>query len=270
MITATDGASDDPVFCILTFMSLHCKIFMIYGGGIMYSIAIVDDEAVHIKNLSDYIERFFKENGGAEYRISVFNDGDELLKDYHAAYDIVFLDIEMERVNGMKAARIIRKTDEDTAIIFVTHMARFAIKGYEVNALDFIVKPVDYFSFALKMKKAIKYVDNNLDNSIEIRISDAVYSIKERDIYYVESIEHNVIFHTAIGEFKLYGTLKAFAERLSKSTFVMCNRCYIVNMRHVDSVVGKIAVVHGCQLVISRYKKNEFMQALVTYWGKKS
>ncbi len=51
----------------------------------MYSIAIVDDEAVHIKNLSDYIERFFKENGGAEYRISVFNDGDELLKDYHAA-----------------------------------------------------------------------------------------------------------------------------------------------------------------------------------------
>lgn len=120
------------------------------------------------------------------------------------------------------------------------------------------------------MKKAIKYVDNNLDNSIEIRIADAVYSIKERDIYYVESIEHNVIFHTAIGEFKLYGTLKAFAERLSKSTFVMCNRCYIVNMRHVDSVVGNIAVVHGCQLVISRYKKNEFMQALVTYWGKKS
>lgn len=235
----------------------------------MYSIAIVDDEDVHIKNLSGYIERFFRENGG-EYTISVFNDGDELLKGYSAAYDIVFLDIEMERVNGMKAARIIRKTDEDTAIIFVTHMARFAIKGYEVNALDFIVKPVDYYSFVLKMKKAIKYVGNNLNRTIELRIGDAVYSISERDIYYVESIEHNVIFHTAVGEFKLYGTLKAFSEKLSKSVFVMCNRCYIVNMKYVESVSGNIAVVHGCELVISRYKKAEFMQALVAYWGKKS
>lgn len=236
----------------------------------MYSIAIVDDEGVHIKTLSGYIERFFKENGGEEYTISVFNDGDELLKDYNAAYDIVFLDIEMERVNGMKAARIIRKTDEDTAIIFVTHMARFAIKGYEVNALDFIVKPVDYYSFVLKMKKAIKYVGNNLNKTIELRICDAVYRISESDIYYVESIEHNVIFHTAVGEFKLYGTLKAFSEKLSKSVFVMCNRCYIVNMKYVESVSGNIAVVHGSELVISRYKKAEFMQALVAYWGKKS
>ena len=108
----------------------------------MYSIAIVDDDGNDISLLKSAIERYFKENGG-DYRIAEFHDGSELMADYAPRYDIVFLDIDMKQLDGMAAAKRIRRTDGGTAIIFVTRMAKYAIKGYEVSALDFIVKPVD-------------------------------------------------------------------------------------------------------------------------------
>lgn len=115
----------------------------------MVSIAIVDDDTEDILTLERHIARYFAEKGG-EYGIASFYDGSELMRDYAPKYDIVFLDIDMEKLNGMAAAKRIRDTDEHTAIVFVTRMAKYAIKGYEVSALDFIVKPVEYGSFALK------------------------------------------------------------------------------------------------------------------------
>ena len=174
----------------------------------------------------------------------------------------------MERVNGMKAARVIRETDEVTALIFVTRLARYAVRSYDVSALDFIVKPIDYYGFALKMKKAVRYCNSVRKNPIVIKCDAGMISLTERQIYYIEVLEHNVIYHTDKGDFSIFGSLKTVAERLG-SDFVFCNRCYIINLRHVEAVTDNIVTVHGKELVISRYKKKDFMEALVAYWSKR-
>ena len=153
-------------------------------------------------------------------------------------------------------------------MIFVTNMAQYAVKGYEVSALDFIVKPIDYYGFALKMKKAVRYCNSVRKNPIVIKCDAGMISLTERQIYYIEVLEHNVIYHTDKGDFSMFGSLKTEAERLG-SDFVFCNRCYIINLRHVEAVTDNIVTIHGKELVISRYKKKDFMEALVAYWSKR-
>ena len=234
----------------------------------MYSIAIVDDDGNDISLLKSAIERYFKENGG-DYRIAEFHDGSELMADYAPRYDIVFLDIDMKQLNGMAAAKRIRRTDGGTAIIFVTRMAKYAIKGYEVSALDFIVKPVDYFSFVLKMKRALAYVETNRKKPVMLKMgADAEY-VYETEIKYVETLSHYLIYHTVRGDFKLLGSLKSATEQLSPETFILCNRCYLVNMRYVTEVKDNIVFIGDVQLIISRYRRKEFMEALAKFWGSR-
>lgn len=173
----------------------------------MVSIAIVDDDKEDILTLERHIARYFAEKGG-EYGIASFYDGSELMRDYAPKYDIVFLDIDMEKLNGMAAAKRIRDTDEHTAIVFVTRMAKYAIKGYEVSALDFIVKPVEYGSFALKFKRALEYVAKNSKQLIEIKQTSGTVYIDMSEIKYVEILKHYLIYHTERGDFKVLGALK--------------------------------------------------------------
>lgn len=232
----------------------------------VYSIAIVDDEKDQMEIMENYIAQYFRENGG-EYTISKFFDGIELVKGYAPVYDIVFLDIEMEKLNGYSAAKKIRQTDENTAIIFVTRLARFALKGYEVSALDFMVKPLAYSTFASKMKRIQAYADKNRKKVISVNAENGTVYLEEKDIYYVEVVSHYIIYHTAKGIFKEWGALKNVMERLSDEKFKMCNRCYIVNLRYVKAIKDNAVVVGTDELIISRYKKKEFIEAVASFLG---
>lgn len=234
----------------------------------MVSIAIVDDDKEDILTLERHIARYFAEKGG-EYGIASFYDGSELMRDYAPKYDIVFLDIDMEKLNGMEAAKRIRDTDEHTAIVFVTRMAKYAIKGYEVSALDFIVKPVEYGSFALKFKRALEYVAKNSKQLMEIKQTSGTVYIDMSEIKYVEILKHYLIYHTERGDFKVLGALKSVAEQLPADSFCLCNRCFLVNLRYVRGIGKSTAKVGDDELVVSRYKRKEFVEALTRFWGSR-
>ena len=138
-----------------------------------------------------------------------------------------------------------------------------------MSALDFIVKPVDYFSFALKMKRALAYVETNRKKPVMLKMgADAEY-VYETEIKYVETLSHYLIYHTVRGDFKLLGSLKSATEQLSPETFILCNRCYLVNMRYVTEVKDNIVFIGDEQLIISRYRRKEFMEALAKFWGSR-
>lgn len=105
-------------------------------------IAVVEDQPEVRTCLAEYIERYFTENG-TPYRITMFSDGDEILEDYQADYDLILMDIQMARMDGMRAAEKIRQLDEDVYLVFVTNLRNYAIKGYSVQAMDFLLKPVN-------------------------------------------------------------------------------------------------------------------------------
>src|SRR5699024_5955656 len=102
----------------------------------------------------EHLERYRKESGD-QIEVSVHHDGDEIAAFYRAQFDIILMDIEMKFIDGMTAAEEIRKVDSSVSIIFITNAPQYAIRGYEVGALDYILKPVSYFIFSQKFGRAV-------------------------------------------------------------------------------------------------------------------
>ena len=120
----------------------------------MIHIAIVEDDPQVREQLVGYVRRYERQFGRM-FDLTTFSDGDEIVSDYRAVYDIILLDIEMQRMDGMTAAEAIRRVDKDVILIFITNMAQFAIRGYAVDALDYVLKPVPYFAFSQQLQKAV-------------------------------------------------------------------------------------------------------------------
>lgn len=112
----------------------------------MFKTAIVEDNSVDAGKLKDFLERFAAKSGEV-FITTVFKDAADFLNGYKQIYDMVFMDIELPGINGMEAAHKLRTVDGKVTLIFVTNMARFAVKGYEVDAADYVVKPVHYGEF---------------------------------------------------------------------------------------------------------------------------
>lgn len=112
----------------------------------MIRIALVEDEAEVRAQLQGYVQRHTRQYG-TEFAVTEFADGMELLDDYRPVYDILFLDVEMKHLDGMETARRVRELDKDVIIVFITNMAQYAIGGYAVGALDYVLKPVPYLRF---------------------------------------------------------------------------------------------------------------------------
>ncbi|MCH5162038.1 MAG: response regulator transcription factor [Clostridiales bacterium] len=235
----------------------------------MLTMAVVDDEREHIERFKELVARFFADfpRYGSEYNVVEFSSGEKLLENYAPRYDVIFLDIDMDGINGMKTAKLIRKTDESTPIIFITRMARYAIEGYAVAALDFIVKPLDYASFSVKMKRAFSRMAKNKSQRIQLNVEGEVVFVDVRDILYVEVLKHVVVWHTKKGDYRAWGSLKDAAEQIEDPNFCMCNRCYLVNLRHVKGLDKNTVRVGDEELLISRYRRKEFLETLAQYYG---
>lgn len=167
----------------------------------MYQIAIVDDDARDAALLRSLLCRYAEESGCGEMRITCSEDGAAFLRGFTPAYDIVFFDIDMPGINGIEAAKKLREVAPDIAIVFVTNMAHYALEGYAVNAVDFMVKPLTYYAFALKFKKILRYVARNASKRIPLRLSEGeTVHVDSADILYVEVMQHYLVYHMKDGE----------------------------------------------------------------------
>lgn len=235
----------------------------------MLRIAIVEDEENYIHILRQYLQQF-QEETGEDIEITEYHDGDEIAAFYKAQFDIILMDIEMKFIDGMTAAEEIRKKDESVVIIFITNAPQYAIRGYEVGALDYILKPVSYFVFVQKLNKAITKLKKREKRWVTISTKNGVMRLEVSNIYYIESEGHNLIYHTKTEKILSAGTMKAMEEVMGRLDFTRINKCYLVNLEHVEGIRDKFAVVHGEKLLISRPRIKLFMQELARYWGERS
>ena len=146
-------------------------------------------------------------------------------------------------------------------------MAKYAVKGYEVDAMDFLIKPVEYFNFSLKLAKAIRIQDDENKKYLMLDTSAGMIRVNINEILYVESSLHYVFYHTSKEEYKVRGSMKVVAEALEKYHFAKCNSSFLVNLAKVDKVVDDGAYLNGTVINISRSKKKEFLDALANYYG---
>ena len=226
-------------------------------------IAVVDDDEEQRALLKEYIERYFSELG-QDFTLVSFSSSIDFVSDYTSSFDIILLDIDMPHMNGIEAARKVRQVDEHAVILFITNMPQFAIQGYEVNALDYMLKPVGYFNFSVKLTRAIRHIPK--DQKIALSTEGRHIFLDKSDIYYVEGHDQYVIYHTVTGNYKIHCTLKETEQKLQPG-FSRCNNSYIVNIRHLTCTDGADAIVGNDRLPISRSRKKGFLEDVNRYLG---
>ena len=234
----------------------------------MCKIAIVEDELDAANTLTSFLERYGAEKG-QQFRITKYGNALDF-EVSHQQFDLIFMDIQMPGINGMEAAHLMRTYDEQTPLIFVTNLAQYAVKGYEVDALDFIVKPVTYYNFRMRMDKAMRRIRRNGEKSLAINTRDGMRVVPLSDIEYVDINRHDLAYHL-VGEASplvVYGSLKAFEEQVVDGPFVRISNCCLANMNLVRSVRGsELRMRSGVTLYFSRSRKREAIDTITAFLG---
>jgi len=233
----------------------------------MIRIAVVEDETHYKEQLVEYLRQFEQEKR-VNIEIETYSDGDGIVENYEGQFDIILLDVQMKFMDGMSAAEEIRKMDAEVVIIFITNMPQFAIKGYAVDALDYILKPISYFQFSERLKRAIDRMEKRESYYITIRVKEGIKRLKVSDIYYVENQGHNLIYSTTDGEVMTTGAMKDLEKELSSFNFFRGHRGFLMNLEHVEGLRGNDAIVKGIELPVGRTRKKALLEALSEFWGE--
>ena len=204
----------------------------------MNYIAVVEDSAQDRAVLDSYLEKYQQEKN-CHFQITHFSDGDEIALGYKGGYDLILMDIEMTFMDGMSAAEEIRRADPEVLIIFITNSPQYAIKGYAVQALDYILKPLSYYAFCQRMNHVRELLGRRQKH-----------------------------FHTKQGEVHSTGSMRDVEQKLPPENFFRSSKAYLVNLEHVDGIQDEDAIVNGERVQISRAKRKAFLAALNHYMGE--
>lgn len=230
----------------------------------MIRVALVEDEESSQRTLTEYLERFSQEIN-EKIHVSIFPDGAEIVEDYRGNYDIILMDILMRYMDGMEAASEIRKVDKEVVILFITSTPQYVMKGYTVDALDYVLKPVSYFAFSQRMQRALERMKHRTRKFISVPFQGGMRKLDISQIRYIEVVNHSLIYHLDGETLEAKGVLSELEDALTEYHFFRCNKCYLVNLEHVNGVNENCADVDGDQIQVSRPKKKAFLDALNNY-----
>lgn len=228
-------------------------------------IAICDDEEQIQKQIRELVIKQMP-----DCVTEVFASGEELLES-QIPYDILFLDIQMEGMDGIETAREIRRRDEESVLIFITGLREYVFEAFDVSAFHYLVKPFSEKGFADVFKRAADYVrrqDQAHSKRLLIRTRNRKVTIFTKDIYYIESQRRKVGIHTVKEVIEIYATMNELEEQVGDS-FFRCHRGYIVNMAYIVEYGSDfIQLCTGEDIYMSKEKYPEFVKAYMHYLRK--
>ena len=225
-------------------------------------IAICDDEELFRIEFKAILDKLLI---NIDSDIDSFADSQSLYSAFcNSPYDLVFLDIEMPGIDGITLAKRLRAISENVHIVFLTSHIEYALEGYEVNALRYLVKPVDMN----KLGEVLKYVQDKKNNSRQIMIredgEDIVIDIS--DIIYMESMDKNVRIVTSKREYVTRYNISDYEEELKNSGFLRIHRGYLISLSKVKKIVKNDVVMDGdISLPVSRSNLKALKDSLYTY-----
>ncbi len=255
------------IFALFCYNKYNTGSLWLRAGVLMYRIAVVDDLAEERERLADYLRRFAAERK-LTLTVELFEGGESFLSAYDNNYDIVLLDIEMQGIDGMETARRLRERDEKVCLLFVTYLANFAVQGYSVHALDFLVKPVGYENFGMKLERAVTAAERTRKKEIFIQTAEGSRRVRLDELTYVEVMNHTLLYHTKEGVLSVRGSIRECEERLAPYDFARCNKSYLVNMNHVTEIRRSEIRVGGDLLPIGSARRQDFLRQLTEFMGE--
>lgn len=233
----------------------------------MITIAICDDETSVRKDLAGKLEQYAQETG-TELRVLQFSAGEELLESYKPEIDLIFLDIEMQVMDGVTAAKKIRGMDERVGIIFLTSYTKYALRGYTVGAMNYIIKPIHYTRLKREMERFWEKRSKEPQEFIAVSNENGKFRVLLKDLKYIETDKGSVVLHTSDKEVPVNKSMKELEQLLPAATFQRCHTSFIVNMDYIDGAKKlEIQLMDKTIIPISQPKRKSFMEALTKYWG---
>ena len=235
-------------------------------GEKMIKIAIVEDEISEAEKLKEAIKKFGASKG-VEFEIYLFPSALIFLNDFHKGFDLIFLDILMPNMNGLELARTLRKTDGRVQIIFVTNLANCAVNGYEVDALDFIVKPFNTEHLKKTLEKFLGIYNNLRNDFVALKNRNVVKVVALSDILYIDIVSHCITYHFGDNEtFCVWGNLEDELKRLNSKSFVRINAYSVINLKKITGIDGNYVRVGDAQLQITRTYKKKVEQQMTDFY----
>lgn len=233
----------------------------------MIHIAICDDERTLVDSLKELIRQYGLEKS-VEIKITIYYDGLELIEKYDTTIDLIFLDIQMKLVDGLRAAKRLRELDEGVGIIFLTTLTQYGLEGYKYQALDYIIKPLKYARLKSELDRFLLRRKKEENPFIVVNNDSGKYKILLDSLRYVETFNRNLLFHSEQENIICYKSMKEVAKELAPHGFVRCHSGCLVNLAYVKGVKKlEISLITGETLAISQPKRKEFMEQLTEYWG---
>lgn len=234
----------------------------------MVRIAILEDDAADQASLEDCLHRYESEQA-AHFSIRSFDDPAVFLQADPSGFDLIFLDIDLPTMTGMELARQIRQRDELVTLVFVTNLEQYAVNGYEVDALDFVVKPINYYRFSAMLRRALRSIAARQPREVVIRTTGGITRLSVQSLYYVEIRDHLLLFHTEQGTLTAWGKLSDVEAQLAPYGFARCSTSHLVNLQYVNSVAGSDVLVAGVKLPVSQRRRKAFYAAVTSYLSRK-
>lgn len=228
-------------------------------------IAICEDEDKYADQLIDYINEWAKEKD-ILVEVFVHITAEKFLYEWEDSedYDMIFLDIKMGTITGMELAKIMRRTNKDIPIIFTTNMKEYAIAGYSVDAMQYLLKPVQKEDCFACLNRV--YQNDRIKKYFMFNDVDKTFRIPHEDIIYIEKFAHNATIVTAKDEYIFRKTMMQLLEELNNDLFIQCHKSYIINIHHMESLSKTFAVMsNGSEVPMSKNMVKEINERFYKY-----
>ncbi|MCF0148274.1 MAG: response regulator transcription factor [Clostridium sp.] len=228
----------------------------------MFKIALVENEKIHMKVNRCHVEMWSKENN-IPISIKEFNTPEEFIfKSFgKETFDLILLDIKFKGLSGIELAKLIRENDTEVGIIFVTSSLEYSLEGYQVNATNYLIKPINKENLYTSLNTAFNNFKmyKKIANSILIKESENIVRLNLNDIIYCESSEHYVYMHTKKKFYKIKKKISDLEKEIKKSYFVRCHRSFIVNINFIKSICNQNVILTNDTIIpISKSKRTCF------------
>lgn len=235
----------------------------------MIKFAICDDEPAMARELAGYLARYLEEHEVTAYSVSSFSSGRALLEAADG-FDVIFLDIQMEEPDGMETARLLRRQGDHSLLVFVTVLMELVFDAFQVEAYDYLTKPLDAARFARTMDRVLQTLEQRTAASIVIQQGSGCEVVPLSDVVYCEVLGRKVYLHKADGTITGYYDRLEQLERRMDRRFFRCHRSYLVNLDHVRGCqAGQVLLSQGERIPVSRLRERDLTGALLLHMKKR-
>lgn len=235
----------------------------------MIKIAICDDEPLMVAEISSYLVSYMEENQITSYCVTSFSSGRSMLES-GGGFDVVFLDIQMEQPNGMETAKLLRQQGERSLLVFVTVLKEYVFDAFEVEAYDYLIKPLDKGRFKRTMDRILRLLDQRAVKAMIIQRGTACQIVSLDEIVYCEVQGRKIYLHKNDGMvIDFYDRMEELERRVDRR-FFKCHRSYLVNLDYVCGCrTGQVMLPKGEAIPVSRLRERDLTQALLHYMREK-